>query len=63
MSLGSAKNLCIFVLKAVGLGTNDNIRSTIHRVRAPPGLSTEDGMTPERYSIPYVSPYIHFDVY
>lgn len=30
------------------------IKSTIHRVRAPPHKS-KDGMTPERYSIPYVS--------
>ncbi|KAI0917161.1 hypothetical protein AcW1_007571 [Taiwanofungus camphoratus] len=34
-------------------GSNDTIRSTIHRVRAPPNLITKDGMTPERYSIPY----------
>ncbi|KAI0354973.1 thymine dioxygenase [Trametes cingulata] len=33
--------------------SNDVIRSTIHRVRAPPRLTTADGMTPERYSIPY----------
>ncbi|KAI0632130.1 thymine dioxygenase [Trametes polyzona] len=33
--------------------SNDVIRSTIHRVRAPPGVQTADGMTPERYSIPY----------
>ncbi|KDQ14484.1 hypothetical protein BOTBODRAFT_32614 [Botryobasidium botryosum FD-172 SS1] len=33
--------------------SNDIIRSTVHRVRAPPDLVTEDGMTPERYSIPY----------
>ncbi|KAJ3552709.1 hypothetical protein NM688_g4012 [Phlebia brevispora] len=33
--------------------TNDIVRSTIHRVRAPPNITTEDGMTPERYSIPY----------
>ncbi|KAH9854674.1 thymine dioxygenase [Lenzites betulinus] len=33
--------------------SNDVIRSTIHRVRAPPHLSSTDGMTPERYSIPY----------
>ncbi|EMD39957.1 hypothetical protein CERSUDRAFT_112193 [Gelatoporia subvermispora B] len=32
--------------------SNDTIRSTIHRVRAPPD-SAKDGMTPERYSIPY----------
>ncbi|KAJ7731565.1 Clavaminate synthase-like protein [Mycena maculata] len=32
--------------------SNDTIRSTIHRVRAPPGTHA-DGMTPERYSIPY----------
>ena len=29
------------------------IKSTIHRVRAPPHKS-KSGMTPERYSIPYV---------
>ncbi|KAK7455780.1 hypothetical protein VKT23_010812 [Stygiomarasmius scandens] len=33
--------------------SNDTIRSTVHRVRAPPGLKTDNGMTPERYSIPY----------
>ncbi|THU81631.1 thymine dioxygenase [Dendrothele bispora CBS 962.96] len=33
--------------------SNDIIRSTVHRVRAPPNLQTKDGMTPERYSIPY----------
>ncbi|KAF8592585.1 Clavaminate synthase-like protein [Ramaria rubella] len=33
--------------------SNDIIRSTIHRVRAPPNLITKDGMFPERYSIPY----------
>ncbi|KAJ7123311.1 Clavaminate synthase-like protein [Mycena crocata] len=35
--------------------SNDTIRSTVHRVRAPLGLSsdTPDGMAPERYSIPY----------
>ncbi|KAJ7246122.1 Clavaminate synthase-like protein [Mycena haematopus] len=32
--------------------SNDTIRSTIHRVRAPPH-SVSDGMTPDRYSIPY----------
>ncbi|KAI0037000.1 thymine dioxygenase [Vararia minispora EC-137] len=32
--------------------SNDLIRSTIHRVQAPPG-SSKDGATPERYSIPY----------
>ncbi|KAK7045139.1 thymine dioxygenase [Favolaschia claudopus] len=31
--------------------SNDTIKSTIHRVCAPPG--TTSGMTPERYSIPY----------
>ncbi|KII86504.1 hypothetical protein PLICRDRAFT_44099 [Plicaturopsis crispa FD-325 SS-3] len=34
--------------------SNDQIRSTVHRVRAPPNLTSADGMTPERYSIPYV---------
>ncbi|KAI0720497.1 thymine dioxygenase [Cerioporus squamosus] len=33
--------------------SNDVIRSTIHRVRAPPGTKTVDGMVPDRYSIPY----------
>ncbi|KAJ7930948.1 thymine dioxygenase [Mycena leptocephala] len=33
--------------------SNDTIRSTIHRVRAPPNGTSADGMTPERYSIPY----------
>ncbi|THH14855.1 hypothetical protein EW146_g5544 [Bondarzewia mesenterica] len=33
--------------------SNDIIRSTVHRVRAPPGLVAPNGMTPERYSIPY----------
>ncbi|KNZ78934.1 UPF0676 protein, partial [Termitomyces sp. J132] len=33
--------------------SNDTIRSTIHRVRAPPNVTNEDGMVPERYSIPY----------
>lgn len=33
--------------------SNDTIKSTIHRVLAPPNLTSEDGMTPERYSIPY----------
>ncbi|KAJ6609998.1 thymine dioxygenase [Mycena sp. CBHHK59/15] len=32
--------------------SNDTIRSTIHRVRAPPHAKS-DGMTPDRYSIPY----------
>ncbi|PCH40084.1 thymine dioxygenase [Wolfiporia cocos MD-104 SS10] len=32
--------------------SNDTMKSTIHRVRAPPGLSSDE-MTPERYSIPY----------
>ncbi|KIJ31282.1 hypothetical protein M422DRAFT_36291 [Sphaerobolus stellatus SS14] len=32
--------------------SNDTIRSTIHRVRAPSGKSVE-GMIPDRYSIPY----------
>ncbi|KAG6917417.1 hypothetical protein DXG01_002686 [Tephrocybe rancida] len=33
--------------------SNDIIRSTVHRVRAPPGAVSADGMVPERYSIPY----------
>ncbi|KAJ6517044.1 Clavaminate synthase-like protein [Mycena vulgaris] len=33
--------------------SNDTIRSTIHRVRTPPGVVHTAGMTPERYSIPY----------
>lgn len=35
-------------------GSNNAIRSTVHRVRAPPNASYTDGMTPDRYSIPYV---------
>ncbi|KAF7367059.1 Clavaminate synthase-like protein [Mycena sanguinolenta] len=37
----------------VNAGSNDTIRSTIHRVRAPRQSRSADGMTPERYSIPY----------
>ncbi|KAF8060253.1 thymine dioxygenase [Lyophyllum atratum] len=33
--------------------SNDTIRSTVHRVRAPPSAAAADGMVPERYSIPY----------
>ncbi|KAJ7676983.1 thymine dioxygenase [Mycena polygramma] len=33
--------------------SNDTIKSTVHRVRAPPNARSVDGMTPERYSIPY----------
>jgi len=33
--------------------SNDLIRSTVHRVRAPPNRIGSDGMTPARYSIPY----------
>ncbi|KAF7342471.1 Fe2OG dioxygenase domain-containing protein [Mycena venus] len=33
--------------------SNDTIRSTIHRVRAPQHSVSVDGMIPERYSIPY----------
>jgi isopenicillin N synthase-like dioxygenase len=33
--------------------SNDIIKSTVHRVRAPPDSVGEDGMTPARYSIPY----------
>lgn len=36
-------------------GSNDIVKSTIHRVRAPAISTDENGMTPERYSIPYVS--------
>jgi len=32
---------------------NDTIKSPVHRVRAPPGSTTPDGMVPARYSIPY----------
>ncbi|KAJ7910872.1 thymine dioxygenase [Mycena leptocephala] len=34
--------------------SNDTIKSTIHRVSAPPHTASVDGMTPERYSIPFV---------
>ncbi|KAF7342363.1 Fe2OG dioxygenase domain-containing protein [Mycena venus] len=33
--------------------SNDTIKSTMHRVCAPPGLETSDGMIPARYSIPF----------
>ncbi|KAG6841591.1 hypothetical protein C0991_009347 [Blastosporella zonata] len=33
--------------------SNDIIRSTIHRVRAPTGPASADGMVPERCAIPY----------
>jgi hypothetical protein len=36
-------------------GSNDLIRSTMHRVRAPPSCSSENGIIPDRYSIVYVS--------
>jgi len=32
--------------------SNDVIKSTVHRVRSPPGTSLDD-MVPDRYSIPY----------
>lgn len=38
------------------IGSNDIIRSTVHRVRAPHNFVASDteGMIPARYSIPYV---------
>jgi len=33
--------------------SNDTIRSTMHRVVAPPGVLAKDGILPPRYSIPY----------
>ena len=36
--------------------SNDELKSTLHRVRAPTRKSPEDTMTPERFSIPYVRP-------
>ncbi|KAK0461812.1 Clavaminate synthase-like protein [Desarmillaria tabescens] len=33
--------------------SNDTIRSTVHRVRAPKHMYGTDCMTPERYSVPY----------
>ncbi|KAJ7027178.1 thymine dioxygenase [Mycena alexandri] len=33
--------------------SNDTIRSTMHRVRAPTSMVNMSGMIPERYSIPY----------
>ena len=35
--------------------SNDSLKSTLHRVRAPPARSEDGGWTRERYSIPYVS--------
>ena len=37
------------------VGSNDTIRSTMHRVRAPPSVVAKDGLLPPRYSMPYVS--------
>ncbi|EKM57512.1 uncharacterized protein PHACADRAFT_138688 [Phanerochaete carnosa HHB-10118-sp] len=33
--------------------TNDTLRSSVHQVSLPPNLTSSDGMTPPRYSIPY----------
>ncbi|KAG1869379.1 Clavaminate synthase-like protein [Suillus subalutaceus] len=33
--------------------SNDTIRSTMHRVVAPPGVVAKDGLLPSRYSMPY----------
>ncbi|EIW77942.1 Clavaminate synthase-like protein, partial [Coniophora puteana RWD-64-598 SS2] len=33
--------------------SNDTLRSTLHRVVAPPFAASKDGRVPERYSIPY----------
>ncbi|ORY77987.1 flavonol synthase/flavanone 3-hydroxylase [Leucosporidium creatinivorum] len=33
--------------------SNDTLKSTLHRVRAPPPRPTDNGMTRERFSIPY----------
>ncbi|KAL0568559.1 hypothetical protein V5O48_013426 [Marasmius crinis-equi] len=33
--------------------SNDTLKSTIHRVRAPPRKADTEGLAPERYSIPY----------
>lgn len=35
--------------------SNDALKSTLHRVRAPQARSADDTHTPERFSIPYVS--------
>ncbi|KAF8736234.1 hypothetical protein AX14_000673 [Amanita brunnescens Koide BX004] len=43
------------------LWSNDTIRSTVHRVVAPPDVATKDGMLPDRYSMPYFcGPVRHF---
>lgn len=34
--------------------SNDTLKSTLHRVRAPPKTNNDNGMTRERFSIPYV---------
>jgi isopenicillin N synthase-like dioxygenase len=34
--------------------SNDTLKSTLHRVRAPPKKESENGITKERFSIPYV---------
>ena len=43
------------LFKIVLIGSNDTIRSTIHRVRSP---TEKSGVIPSRYSIPYVRPFI-----
>lgn len=38
----------------INRGSNDLIKSTMHRVRAPASPKTMDGMIPDRYSVVYV---------
>lgn len=40
-------------------GSNDLIKSTMHRVRAPRLLKTIEGMIPDRYSIVYVGEFFN----
>ena len=42
------------------IGSNDTIRSTIHRVRSP---TVKSDVIPSRYSIPYVRPFLLHIVY
>jgi isopenicillin N synthase-like dioxygenase len=41
--------------KIIFIGSNDTIRSTIHRVRSP---TEKSDVIPSRYSIPYVRPFL-----
>ncbi|KAG1906073.1 uncharacterized protein F5891DRAFT_942066 [Suillus fuscotomentosus] len=42
-------------LIVLNAGSNDTIRSTMHRIVAPPGVAAKDGLLPSWYSMPYVN--------